>query len=139
MTFAHVDRHRSMRTKLRGAIARGRLAVLDVGSSKITCLILRLDPERMATLSGRERFGPGIFGALEVVGARTVQSRGVRRGEIVDMNEAARAIAEGVGASAWYHGGLWVSRWWLPTLAAGALLLTTSLIARARAAQGKGI
>ena len=99
MTFAHVDRHRSMRTKLRGAIARGRLAVLDVGSSKITCLILRLDPERMATLSGRERFGPGIFGALEVVGARTVQSRGVRRGEIVDMNEAARAIRQALLAA----------------------------------------
>lgn len=81
-----------MRTRLQAAIRRGRLAVLDIGSSKITCLILKIDPARLTDAARADRRGTALFGAVEVVGARTVQSRGVKRGEIVDMEEAARAI-----------------------------------------------
>jgi len=71
---------------------RGRLAVLDIGSSKITCLVLKLDPTRMAEADRTDHLGTSLFGAVEVVGARTIQSRGVRRGEIVDMDEVCRTI-----------------------------------------------
>ncbi|MEM9736103.1 MAG: cell division protein FtsA, partial [Pseudomonadota bacterium] len=90
--FDQVDLFRAQRQRLGTAIRRGRLAVLDIGSSKITCLILKLDPVRLTEAADRDRLGTSLFGAIEVVGARTVQSRGVRRGEIVDMDEAARAI-----------------------------------------------
>jgi cell division protein FtsA len=81
-----------MRSRLHLAIKRGRLAVLDIGSSKITCLVLKLDPARLAEVGRDDHMGTSLFGAIEVVGARTVQSRGVRRGEIVDMDEVCRSI-----------------------------------------------
>ena len=88
MNFASVEMFRTMRTRLHAAVKRGRLAVLDVGSSKITCLVLRLDPSRISEVGG----GHAMFGAIEVAGARTVQSRGIRRGEIVDMEDVCRSI-----------------------------------------------
>lgn len=92
MNFDHVEIYRNMRGRLQTAIRRGRLAVIDIGSSKISCLVLRFDPARMAEADTRERPGTALYGAIEVVGARTVQSRGIRRGEIVDMEETCRAI-----------------------------------------------
>jgi len=92
MNFAQTEMFRAMRSRLQTAIKRGRIGVIDIGSSKITCLVLRLDPGRLAEARGTDQLGTSLFGAIEVVGARTVQSRGVRRGEIVDMDEAARAI-----------------------------------------------
>ncbi|MEM6676589.1 MAG: cell division protein FtsA [Pseudomonadota bacterium] len=92
MNFRSTDIFRAMRGRLEIAIKRGRIGVIDIGSSKITCLVLRLDTQRLAEARGADRLGTSLFGAVEVVGARCVQSRGVRRGEIVDMDEAARAI-----------------------------------------------
>lgn len=92
MNFAHVETCRAMRARLHAAIRRGRLAVIDIGSSKISCLVLRVDPMRVAEAEARDRSGAALLGAIEVVGARTVQSRGIRRGEIVDMEEVCRAI-----------------------------------------------
>ncbi len=92
MNFADLGPFRSMRVRLQTAIKRGRIAVLDIGSSKITCLVLKLDPGRLAEAGEHDRLGTSLFGAVEVVGARTVQSRGVRRGEIIDMDEVCRCI-----------------------------------------------
>ncbi len=92
MNFARVEMYRGMRARLHAAVKRGRLAVLDIGSSKITCLVLRLDPTRIEEADVRDRLGTSLYGAIEVVGARTVQARGIRRGEIVDMEEVCRAI-----------------------------------------------
>ncbi|MEL6998940.1 MAG: cell division protein FtsA [Paracoccaceae bacterium] len=99
MNFARVAPYRAQRTRLHTAIKRGRLAVLDIGSSKITCLILRINPDMMQDGEGRDRYGAAVFGALEVAGARTVQARGIRRGEIVDMNEVCRAIRQALLAA----------------------------------------
>ncbi|MEM7742544.1 MAG: cell division protein FtsA [Pseudomonadota bacterium] len=92
MNFAALDTYRAMRMRLQAGMRRGRLAVLDIGSTKITCLVLRLDPQRIAEADLRDGRGTGLFGAIEIVGARTVQARGVRRGEIIDMEETCRAI-----------------------------------------------
>ncbi len=92
MNFTPFLPYRNMRSRLNLAIKRGRLAVLDIGSSKITCLVLKLDPARLAEAGRNDRLGTSLFGAIEVAGGSTVQSRGVRRGEIVDMEEVCRSI-----------------------------------------------
>lgn len=92
MNFQQFQPFRAMRERLRAATRRGRIAVIDVGSSKITCMILALDAARLAKAEEEGRLAIDAFGAVEVVGARMVQSRGVRRGEIIDMEETCRAI-----------------------------------------------
>lgn len=92
MNFTDVEPFRTMRARLMTATKRGRIAVIDIGSSKITCLVLRVDPLRMAEAAELDRPGTAMFGAIEIAGARTVQSRGIRRGEIVDMEEMCRAV-----------------------------------------------
>lgn len=82
---------RAMRERLRAALRRGLIAVLDVGSSKTVCLILQVDH---AALERAEASGLAheAHAALRVVGAGITQSRGVRLGEIVEMEETERAI-----------------------------------------------
>ena len=99
MNFAARDHFRGMRARLQAAIKRGRLAVIDVGTSKISCLILKLDQARFGGEAGGAPGGGALDGAVEVVGARTVQARGIRRGEIVDMEAAARAVRQALLAA----------------------------------------
>jgi cell division protein FtsA len=89
---------RAMRNMRRAAMQRGVIAILDVGSSKIACLILRFDgPERMregdsvGSMAGQSSF--------RVIGAATTRSRGVRFGEIAVMNETERAVRTAVQAA----------------------------------------
>lgn len=92
------ESQRAMRAMRRAAIQRGVIAILDVGTSKIACLILRFD--------GRERVpeGEGI-GAMagqtqfRVIGAATTRSRGVALGETMAMQETERAIRTAVQAA----------------------------------------
>ncbi|MEY4696512.1 MAG: cell division protein FtsA [Pseudomonadota bacterium] len=89
---------RSMRHMRRAAMQRGVVAILDVGTSKIACLILRFDgPERQREIDG---VGP-LAGqsSFRVIGAATTRSRGVRFGEISVMNETERAIRTAVQAA----------------------------------------
>ncbi len=89
---------RSMRAMRRAAIQRGVVAILDVGTSKIACLVLRFD--------GRERVpeGEGI-GAMagqtqfRVIGASTTRSRGIELGETSAVQETERAIRTAVQAA----------------------------------------
>lgn len=82
---------RAMRQIRRQALQRGVVAILDVGSSKIACLILRFDGTgRLAEDSGIGSLA-GQSG-FRVVGAATTRSRGVRFGEITAMQETERAI-----------------------------------------------
>ncbi len=82
---------RYMREQLQSALKRGLLAVLDIGTSKTCCFILQVDPTR---LNGTRRDGGhlGGFAALRIIGVGITQSRGVRLGEISDMEETERAI-----------------------------------------------
>jgi cell division protein FtsA len=82
---------RAMRQMRKAAMQRGVIAVLDVGTSKVACLILRFDgPDRNRTddgvgpLAGQSQF--------RVIGAATTRSRGVRFGEVAAMQETERAI-----------------------------------------------
>ncbi len=89
---------RAMRHMRRAAMQRGVVAILDVGTSKIACLILRFDgPDAM-----RETDGVGPMAGqsqFRVIGAATTRSRGVQFGEIAVMNETERAIRTAVQAA----------------------------------------
>ncbi|HSF64517.1 MAG TPA: cell division protein FtsA [Paracoccaceae bacterium] len=86
---------RAMRHMRRTAMQRGVIAILDLGSSKVACLILRFDgPDR-------PRDGDGVGpmagqSAFRVIGAHTTRSRGVKFGEIDAMNETESAIRTAV-------------------------------------------
>ncbi|MGB3315538.1 MAG: cell division protein FtsA [Albidovulum sp.] len=88
---------RAMRNMRRAAMQRGVVAILDVGTSKIACLVLNFDgPEEMredglGSLAGQSQF--------RVIGAATTRSRGVRFGEVDAMAETERAIRTAVQAA----------------------------------------
>ncbi len=89
---------RAMRNMRRAAMQRGVVAILDIGSSKIACLVLRFDgPERrrdsdgVGSMAGQSQF--------RIIGAATTRSRGVRFGEIHVMTETERAIRTAVQAA----------------------------------------
>ncbi|MGP6086595.1 cell division protein FtsA [Antarctobacter jejuensis] len=90
------ETQRAMRNMRRAAMQRGVVAILDVGSSKIACLVLRFDgsdpsDEGIGSLAGQSGF--------RVIGAATTRSRGVRFGEIHAMGETERAIRTAVQAA----------------------------------------
>ncbi len=89
---------RAMRAMRRTAMQRGVIAVLDVGTSKVACLILRFDGPREAantdgvgSLAGQSSF--------RVIGAATTRSRGLALGEIDAMRETERAIRTALQAA----------------------------------------
>ncbi len=84
---------RAMRERLRAALRRGLVAVLDVGSSKITCFVLSVDAERLARAQA-DGARHDAYGALRIVGTGIIQSHGVRLGEVVDMEGVCRAIRQ---------------------------------------------
>ncbi|QIE47238.1 cell division protein FtsA [Pseudohalocynthiibacter aestuariivivens] len=92
------ESQRAMRNMRRAAMQRGVVAVLDVGTSKIACLVLRFD----GTDGLAEADGIGAMAGqagFRVIGAATTRSRGVRFGEIEAMQETERAIRTAVQAA----------------------------------------
>ena len=82
---------RAMRTMRSAALQRGVIAVLDVGTSKIGCFILKfegieekIDGDGVGSLAGQSGF--------QVIGSALTKSRGIEYGEIVSMPETERAI-----------------------------------------------
>ncbi len=89
---------RAMRNIRRAALQRGVIGVLDIGTSKIACIVLKFD----GTGTDRETDGVGPMAGqanFRVIGAATTRSRGVRRGEIETMAETERAIRTVVAAA----------------------------------------
>ncbi len=91
-------KQRAMRQTRRAALQRGVIAVLDVGTSKIACLVLRFDG------SERQRAADGVGpmagqSGFRVIGAATTRSRGVRFGEISAMQETERAVRTALQAA----------------------------------------
>lgn len=89
---------RAMRNMRKAAMQRGVVAILDIGSSKIACLVLRFDgPDRSTEVDG---VGPMAGqSSFRVIGAATTRSRGVRFGEIDAMQETERAVRTAVQAA----------------------------------------
>ena len=47
------------------------ISVIDIGSSKIVCLIAEVDEER-----------------IQIIGVSTIPSKGIKKGVVVDIDEA---------------------------------------------------
>jgi cell division protein FtsA len=92
------QRQRAMRNMRQAAMQRGVIVILDIGTSKIGCLVLRFDgPDRFKDADGvGSMAGQSSF---RVIGAATTRSRGVRFGEIDAMQETERAIRTAVQAA----------------------------------------
>ena len=89
---------RAMRRMRHAAMQRGVIAVLDLGSTKIGCLILRFDGG--AAEQEVDGVGPMAGQAgFRVIGAATTRSRGVRFGEVHAMQETERAVRTVVQAA----------------------------------------
>ena len=83
------------RAQGRGPVAeRGRMvAALDIGSSKISCVIAEITVPKHKIAGGMERK------MLRVLGVGHQAARGVKAGAIVDIDEAERAIRLSVDAA----------------------------------------
>ncbi|MGB3554745.1 MAG: cell division protein FtsA [Jannaschia sp.] len=84
---------RAMRRKRQAALQRGVIAILDVGTYKTACLVLRFEEntpegEGVGHMAGQSNF--------RVIGATTTRSRGIRSGEVDAMPETERAIRTAV-------------------------------------------
>ncbi|MCX8227051.1 MAG: cell division protein FtsA, partial [Sulfitobacter sp.] len=87
-----------MRHMRKLAMQRGVVAILDVGSSKIACLVLRFDGSGRISDEGEIGSLAGQSG-FRVIGAATTRSRGVRFGEICAMQETERAVRTALQAA----------------------------------------
>ena len=78
-----------MRSRRDAAIERGVLAVLDIGSSKISCALLKFD---QWLLQGEDTETTDVQNRLQILGAATVESKGVRCGEVFDRRYVQESI-----------------------------------------------
>ena len=97
MTYLY-ETQKAMRARRRSALQKGLVAVLDVGTSKIACMILQFDPS--VQIDAQEGMtAVANHGAFRVIGVATTRSRGVRFGEVSKMEETERAIRTAVQAA----------------------------------------
>ena len=99
MTVSLYETQRAMRQRRSAAMKKGLVAVLDIGTSKVGCLVLKFDPVEAEAF---ERDGVGALGNqtnFRVIGAATTRARGMEFGEIVVMDEAERAVRTAVQAA----------------------------------------
>lgn len=89
---------RAMRQLREAAVQRGVVAVLDIGTHEMRCLVLRFDGsdphatgDDIGAMAGQSRF--------RVIGANSTRSRGLRFGDIDAMPESERAIRTVVQAA----------------------------------------
>src|SRR5262252_5796926 len=67
------------------------VASLDIGTSKIACMIARLKPSAPSeALRGRTH-------AVELIGYSQIQSRGMKAGAVIDLGECEQAVRQAVG------------------------------------------
>jgi len=85
-----LDRHQTPKTRPMPQNRTALVASLDIGTSKIACLIARLKPcVPSEALRGRTH-------AVELIGYSHIQSRGVKAGAVVDMSECEQAVRHAV-------------------------------------------
>lgn len=90
------ESQRLMRQRRAAAMKRGVVAVLDIGTSKFACLVLRFDPESTEAEAVEGIGSLDNHANMRVIGAATTRARGVEFGDIVSMEEAERAIRTAV-------------------------------------------
>ena len=81
---------RQLRQKRLAAIKKGTVALIDLGSSKVMCLVVSLTEINQINAFSTGKSDRGV--TFRVIGASTTKSRGIRDGEIYEMREAESAI-----------------------------------------------
>jgi cell division protein FtsA len=85
-----LDRAQTPKTRPMSVKRTALVASLDVGTSKIACMIARLKPcPPSDAFRGRSH-------ATELIGYSQIQSRGVKAGAVVDLNECEQAVRQAV-------------------------------------------
>ncbi len=92
------ETQKAMRARRRVALQKGVVAILDVGTSKIACMILQFDSS-VQDDAQEAMTAVASHGAFRVIGVATTRSRGVRYGEVTTMEETERAIRTAVQAA----------------------------------------
>src|ERR1700761_3147648 len=84
------DRNQAPKTRPMPHNRTALVASLDIGTSKIACMIARLKPcPPNEALRGRSH-------AAELIGYSQIQSRGVKAGAVVDLAECEKAVRQAV-------------------------------------------
>src|SRR3954471_20776086 len=84
------DRTQTPKTRPMAQNRTALVASLDIGTSKIACMIARLKPcAPNEALRGRSH-------AVELIGYSQIQSRGVKSGAVVDLGECEQAVRQAV-------------------------------------------
>ena len=92
------ETQRAMRQARKIAIQRGVIAVLDVGTSKVACFVLKFDGVKPRELE--DSVGSMVGQAdFRIIGVSTIKSRGVKFGDIDIIRETERAIRTAVQAA----------------------------------------
>src|ERR1700675_1246616 len=85
-----LDRNQTPKTRPMAQKRTALVASLDIGTSKIACMIARLKPcPPNDPLRGRSH-------AVELIGYSQIQSRGVKSGSVVDLAECEQAVRQAV-------------------------------------------
>src|SRR3979490_3087713 len=85
-----LDRNQTPKTRPMPQKRTALVASLDIGTSKIACMIARLNPcPPSEALRGRTH-------AVELIGYSQIQSRGVKSGSVVDLAECEQAVRQAV-------------------------------------------
>src|SRR5258707_5516684 len=89
--MAGLDGNQTPKTRPMSQKRTALVASLDIGTSKIACMIARLKPcPPSEALRGRTH-------AVELIGYSQIQSRGVKAGAVVDLAECEQAVRQAVG------------------------------------------
>jgi cell division protein FtsA len=85
-----LDRNQTPKTRPMAQNRTALVASLDVGTSKVACMIARLRPcAPSEALRGRTH-------AVELIGYGQIQSRGVKAGAVIDLAECEQAVRQAV-------------------------------------------
>src|SRR6201996_3618412 len=85
-----LNRNQTPKTRPMAQNRTALVASLDIGTSKIACMIARLKPcAPNEALRGRTH-------AVELIGYSQIQSRGVKAGAVVDLVECEQAVRQAV-------------------------------------------
>ena len=94
MTF--LETQTSFRKRLREGYKRRHIAVIDLGSYKISCMIFRIDREGARTALGGAGGLDAIMRGVSMVGACVTRSAGIRHGRIIDMQKTVLAMRHAI-------------------------------------------
>src|SRR5258708_39039575 len=85
-----LDRNQTPKTRPMPQKRTALVASLDIGTSKIACMIARLQPSPPSeALRGRTH-------AVELIGYSQIQSRAVKAGAVVDLAECEQTVRQAV-------------------------------------------